>query len=206
METQTTQFVQSCITKLSSGDPGERKAARDEMIGAAAARLRIMAGRMLRDYPAVAEESGDLLAEAYLRLERALQAEGVLEQMRTAEDFFKLAACQIRRELIDLARGSHRRAQRIVSSSGSTSVSGMTPPQHQDSAQGPATLAQRAEFFHAVEQLPDDERTAFELVWIDGLSKVEAAAALGVTEAAIRRRLLKAQGKLFDLFGGEPPF
>ena len=54
METQTTQFVRACIGRLSSGDAADRKAARDEQIGGAAARLRGMAGRMLRDYPAVA--------------------------------------------------------------------------------------------------------------------------------------------------------
>jgi RNA polymerase sigma-70 factor (ECF subfamily) len=196
----TTRFVQACIVRLNRGDEAERKASRDDLITAASGRLRHMAGQMLRDYPNVAVESGDLLAEAYLRLERALQAPGVLERMQTAADFFRLAACQIRRELLDLATAAQRRLVTLADEA--TSATG---PRRADPAHGPATLARRAEFFRAIDQLPEEERTAFELIWVQGLTKVEAAAALGVSEAAIRRRLLKAQTRLYDLFDGEPP-
>jgi hypothetical protein len=56
---------------------------------------------MLRDFPRVRrwEESGDVCQNAAVRLGRAL------DEVRppTARDFFRLAALQIRRELLNLA-------------------------------------------------------------------------------------------------------
>ena len=44
----------------------------------------------------------------------------------------------------------------------------------------------------AIEQLPDDQREAFDLVRIQGLTTVEAAAVLDVSDVTIRRRLNRA--------------
>jgi hypothetical protein len=57
---------------------------------------------MLRDFPGVHrwEETDDVLQNAQLRLNRALGA----AQPPTVAELFRLAAAQVRRELIDLAR------------------------------------------------------------------------------------------------------
>src|SRR5262245_13393088 len=64
-------------------------------------RLRRLARRMLRQHPAVRrwEQTDDVLQNALLRLQRALQN----VRPTTAREFFGLAAVQIRYALLDLA-------------------------------------------------------------------------------------------------------
>src|SRR5213075_2855048 len=79
---------------------------RDEVYAAlllrACDRLRVLAGKCLRGFPALRRwvETDDVLQQAMLRLHRALQ------QVRpsTVGEFFALAGLQIRRELHDLHR------------------------------------------------------------------------------------------------------
>ena len=65
-------------------------------------RLTRIAAKMLKGYPGVArwEQGDDVAQNALIRLDRALRA----VTPPTARDFFRLAAAQVRRELIDLAR------------------------------------------------------------------------------------------------------
>src|SRR5262249_22666202 len=90
--------LQHWIDRLRAGDP----AARDRLIGHACARLRrltrpmLRGSRRLRGY----EETDDVLHNAVLRLLPPLQA----PPPATAADFFRLAAQQVRRELLDLSR------------------------------------------------------------------------------------------------------
>jgi RNA polymerase sigma-70 factor (ECF subfamily) len=55
----------------------------------------------------------------------------------------------------------------------------------------------------AIESLPDDEREAFELVRIQGMTIVEAAEITGTTDRTVHRRLSRAlvllTGRLGDL-------
>src|SRR5438874_285030 len=82
-------------------------AALDELVRRCHDRLEAMARRMLSRFPAVrrAEEADDVLQSALIRLERALRE----VQLASTRDFFALAAEQIRRELLDLARYHLRR-------------------------------------------------------------------------------------------------
>ncbi len=90
--------IQGCIDRMRSGDAS----ARDELLAHAADRLTRLTRKMLRDFPGVHrwEQTDDVLQNAALRLCRALGE----VQPPTAADFFRLAAAQIRRELLDLAR------------------------------------------------------------------------------------------------------
>jgi RNA polymerase sigma-70 factor (ECF subfamily) len=45
----------------------------------------------------------------------------------------------------------------------------------------------------AIEGLPEDEREAFDLVGIQGLTHAEAAAVVGVSEKTVQRRLNRAR-------------
>ena len=49
-----------------------------------------------------------------------------------------------------------------------------------------------------IDALPEDERAVFALRALGGLSVEEAAAALGIAEAAVRARYLRARGLLGD--------
>src|SRR5919201_1947156 len=92
----STTVVQAWIDRLRAA------AAREELLAATCERLRRLTRKMLRDYPGVRrwEETGDVLQNALLRLCRALRD----VTPPTARDYFRLAALQIRRELLDLAR------------------------------------------------------------------------------------------------------
>jgi RNA polymerase sigma-70 factor (ECF subfamily) len=48
----------------------------------------------------------------------------------------------------------------------------------------------------ALNELPERQRTAIELRWLRGLNHTEVAAILGVSEAAVRKLVTKALGRL----------
>jgi RNA polymerase sigma-70 factor (ECF subfamily) len=50
----------------------------------------------------------------------------------------------------------------------------------------------------AIEGLPEDEREAFDLVGIQGLTHAEAAAVVGVSERTMQRRLHQARALLAE--------
>src|SRR5262245_52885470 len=76
--------------------------ARDELFRQVSARLERLARKMLRRFPEVArwEQTGDVLQNALPRLLRALE----VVRPGSVREFFGLAAEQLRRTLIDLAR------------------------------------------------------------------------------------------------------
>src|SRR5262249_44655981 len=93
-----TTLIGQLLGRLRDGD----RAVRDQLLGFACERLGRLAHKMVRDFPGVARWEGtdDVLQNATLRLCRALK-DATPESPRS---FFNLAAVQIRRELIDLAR------------------------------------------------------------------------------------------------------
>src|SRR5262249_57018762 len=94
---QTLQ-VQAYLDRLRGGDV----AARGELLNCACERLRRLTRKMIKGYPKVHrwEQTDDVLQNAVIRLQRTLQQLTVT----AARDFFPLAALQIRRELLDLAK------------------------------------------------------------------------------------------------------
>jgi RNA polymerase sigma-70 factor (ECF subfamily) len=188
-----TLTVQVWIDRLRVGDDS----ARDALLMRAFDRLRRLARRMLKGYPAVGrwEETDDVLQNAMIRLDRALRSVAP----PTARDFFRLAAAQIRRELLDLAR-RYRGPEGI----------GV----HHDSREGvevlevthdPGRLAEWTEFHQRVESLPDEDREIVDLLWYQGLTQAEAADTLGVSERTVNRRWLAARVRLCDALGGQLP-
>src|SRR5262245_330879 len=97
MSDATTE-VQARIDRIRAGDP----LAREELLAATCDRLRRLTRKMLKGYPGVRrwEETDDVMQNAVLRLCRALAD----VTPPTARDYFRLAALQVRRELLDLAR------------------------------------------------------------------------------------------------------
>src|SRR5262245_33810256 len=93
----TTQ-LHRILARLCAGD----LTARDELLRAAGPRLERLARKMLRGFPDVArwEQTEDIFQNAVVLLLRALTQ----IQPESVRDFFALAATQMRRELLDLAR------------------------------------------------------------------------------------------------------
>jgi RNA polymerase sigma factor (sigma-70 family) len=209
-DTLTTQEIQAWIHRLADADESVRQSARTGLVTAAFERLQALARRMLRDYPAVrrgGEETGDVLSAAYQRLDRAMRDEGVLAQMRTPRDFLRLATLQVRRELRDLADRQRVRQRHFTAPplpGDDASLTAAAPPV--DETASPTKLALWSDFHRQVEQLPDDEREVFELLWYQELSQADAAQVIGVAEKTVQRRWLAARLRLHDLLGGELPF
>lgn len=187
-----TSYIRRQIERLQAGDT----AARDELIAAAMERLEKLARKMLKSYPAVArwEETPDIVQQASIRLMRALEQVPVASQ----RDFFGLAAAQIRRELLDLAR--HYRGPCGLGSnhhSGGELIADCHP------AEADTDLERWAEFHAAVERLPDRVREAFMLSYYQGRTQPEIAELLGVNERTVRRWYMEAQVHLGRQLGGD---
>jgi RNA polymerase sigma-70 factor (ECF subfamily) len=200
---QTVQ-IQGYLDRLRAGD----EAARAELLGCACERLRSLARKMLRGYPNVHrwEQTDDVLQNASLRLHRTLGQMTV----ETSRDFFRLAALNIRRELLDLAKhhygprgqGAHHGTWGPGDSSATGDDSG---PVAADPSSEPSRLAAWGDFHEQIGALPDEEREVFDLLWYQGLSQSEAAELLGVAERTIKRRWQSARLLLHEALGGEVP-
>ncbi len=185
LHTPTTSALQSCLDRLRQGD----EAARKELLNVSCERLRCLAHEMFKDYARLRrwEETADVLQNALLRLYRALQT----VTPPTLRDFYRLAALEIRRELLDLARhyfgpqgeGKHHHSQGDSAREGSSCA---TPA---DPTLEPADLAHWTEFHQQASALPDEEREVFELIWYQGLAQTEAAELLGVCARTIKSPL-----------------
>jgi RNA polymerase sigma-70 factor (ECF subfamily) len=191
--------IQGWIARLQAGDP----AARDALLAAAGERLRSLAHRMLQTYPRVQrwEQTDDVLQNALLRLHRTLKD----VPPASVSDFLRLAALNIRRELLDLAKhyyGPQGHGAHQVT----IGPDQETPPEPAGQASlDPGRLEVWSHFHEQVAGLPDDERTVVDLLWYQGLSQAEAAQVLGVNERTIKRRWQSARIKLHDALQGEPP-
>jgi RNA polymerase sigma-70 factor (ECF subfamily) len=183
------------VERLRDGD----RAAREEMLRAVHARLERLARKMLRRFPDVGrwEETGDLLQNAVLRLLHALQQVAPT----SVRDFFGLAAEQMRRELLDLAR--HYRTRRICGPShaadpGGTQSGGPMPDPTAPGADGD-DLEKWSAFHEAVDRLPAEQREVVGLLYYHGWTQAEAAEQLGVSKRTVQRHWAAALLALHDL-------
>jgi RNA polymerase sigma-70 factor (ECF subfamily) len=199
-----TTVIQGWLARLQAGDDS----ARDTLLASARDRLAKLARKMLKGYPGVArwEQPDDIVQNALIRLDRSLRAVAP----PTARDFFCLAAAQVRRELIDLARhyqgpqglGAHH----ATPAGRGDSADGVAPAAAApETTYDPGRLASWAEFHAAVAALGDADRELFDLLWYQGLTQAEAAALLGVTERTVNSRWLAARVRLGDSLGGQLP-
>jgi RNA polymerase sigma-70 factor (ECF subfamily) len=200
---QTVQ-VQGWLDRLQAGDESARK----ELLNCACERLTRLTRKMLKGYPRLKrwEQTDDVLQNAAVRLYRALG------QVRpaSAADFFRLAALNIRRELLDLAKhyyGPQGRGAKHASVGQARGDESGTPAAYEPPApgEGPDRLAAWTEFHAQIDRLPDEERETFDLLWYQGLSQAEAASLLNVSERTIKRRWQSARLKLHEALHGELP-
>src|SRR5262245_26372568 len=200
-----TLHIQAYLDRIRCGD----ETARGELLSFACERLRNLARKMLRGYPNVHrwEQTDDVLQNAAIRLHRTLQQIPV----QTPLDFFRLAALNIRRELLDLSthyygpqgQGAHHATWGPGDSSTTRPDAGLAAPH--DPSDDPARLAAWGEFHEQIGSLPGEDREVFDLIWYQGLSQAEAAELLNVSERTIKRRWQSARLKLYEALEGEVP-
>jgi RNA polymerase sigma-70 factor (ECF subfamily) len=180
-EPHTTQ-LHAWIGQMRAGD----LAARDELLRGVSQRLEALARHMLRRFPVVArwEETGDVLTPALLRLLDALEVV-TPESMRR---FYGLAAEQLRRQLLDLAR-RYRGPQGLGANQASWPGAGPEgrAPEPVDPRSDRDDLERWCAFHEEVERLPTEEREVVGLVFYHGWSQAEVAELFGVTVRTVQR-------------------
>ena len=183
--------LQALLDQAGQGD----EQAYGELLSVASTRLHKLARKMLRDFPRLRrwEETDDVFQTAAMRLHRSL-SEVKPESVR---QFLGLAATQIRRTLIDLARHHYG-----PEGHGAKHESGTNNAKQNDEADSPETLASWAEFHQQVDTLPEAEREVFQLVWYSGTTQKEAAELRGISERTVLRRYHCAKLSLRDSLHG----
>jgi RNA polymerase sigma-70 factor (ECF subfamily) len=198
-EQSTSAAVQRFLDAL-AGDTPPEPAVR-ELLERAVRRLQLLSGAVLhRSYPRLTQPPLNLSTDELLGGVVA----GLLTAMRTVRprtvrEFFALAAQHMRWQLNDLAR----RLDKQPALAGLDEEGVPAPP---SSGSGLTPDARR--MLEAIDGLPEDEREAFNLVRIQGLTYPEAAEVVGVSAKTVQRRLNRARvllaEQLADLRPGPP--
>ncbi len=197
-----TRQIQGWIDRLRGGD----ESAREELFKCAYGRLTQLTRKMLRGYGRVRrwEETDDVMQNAALRLYRSLAD----VKPATVADFFRLAALNVRRELLDLAKHyygpqGHGANYQTQGAADTSAPARLEPTQAGDDT--PDQLALWTEFHRRAGELPEEERDVFGLLWYQGLTQAEAAEVLGVSERTVKRWWQSARLKLHEALGGQLP-
>ena len=195
---QTAQ-LQAWLDRMRAGD----SAARDELFRRLSDRLERLARKMLRSFPGVArwEQTGDILQQAAPRLLRALDTVRP-DSMRA---FFGLAAAQMRRTLIDLAR-HYQGPHGLGANHASHATPAIGPAEDTpDRANTLGDLERWSAFHEAVDALPDEEREVFGLLFYHGLTQAEVAEVLELSTRTVRRHWHSACVRLREALHGDFP-
>ena len=193
-----------CLARLAAGD----QSARDELVEIACGRMRELAHRMLVRYPAVRryDDTDDVVQNASLRLYRAM-GEIVPTDSR---GLLGLAALQIRRELLDLAR-KHASPNSYAANHDSNAIGGggdtrrMIVDGAADERLDAEALDRWTRFHEAVATLPEAEREVFGLVWYMGLEQQEIGTLVGCSIRTVKRRWDKGKSLVIAALGGAHP-
>jgi RNA polymerase sigma-70 factor (ECF subfamily) len=188
-EERTTFVVQRYLDELAADTPDEQ--AVRALLDRAVSRLHQLCGALLhRSYPRLTQPPLNLRAEELLgavveRLLKALRA----ARPKNPRQFFSLACQHMRWELNEMARRLDGQPAAVelnetLVPAPASSDSGLTPGSHRMLA--------------AIAALPEEEREAFDLVRIQGLSQAEAGEVLGVSAATVNRRVNRGLQLLLD--------
>jgi RNA polymerase sigma-70 factor (ECF subfamily) len=179
-EEQTTAVVQRYLDELAGDTPAEPIVR--ALLDRVAHRLHLLCATLLyRSYPHLTQpllyvQADELLGVVEERLLKALR-ESRPENVR---QFFAIANQHMRWELNELARRLDYQAAGAELCEGkvpslASSASGLTP--------------EGRRMLQAISELPEDEREAFDLVRVQGMTQEEAALVLGVSSVTVKRRL-----------------
>jgi RNA polymerase sigma-70 factor (ECF subfamily) len=182
--------LQNLIDLAFDGDSSSK----DALLAHAGERLLKLTRSMFRGYPSLRrwEQTDDVFQNSMIRLHRAL-AEVKVESVR---HFFNLAALQVRRELLDLAKkhfgpegiGANHHTDGLPADDKGGSL--------HDKAEQPRDLSEWTEFHSLVERLPAEELEVFNLVYYEGLTQEEAARVLGISFRTLKRRWQSAKVRM----------
>jgi RNA polymerase sigma-70 factor (ECF subfamily) len=190
----TTVVIQRYLNELDGDEPAEPIVR--GLLDRAVRRLHLLCTNVLhRKYrrltlPPLNLQSDELVDAVVERLLKAMRS----VRPHNVRQFFALANQHIRWELNDLARRLDRQPTLLE-----LHAEIVPAPAVSDSVLSPSGRR----VLEAIDRLPDDEREAFDLVRIQGLTWGEAAEVLGVSARTVQRRLNSSlvllAGELGDL-------
>ena len=184
--------LQNLIDRSLRGDT----AAHDELMHHACDRLLRLTRKMFHGFPQLRrwEQTDDVFQNSMVKLHRALAEVRVV----SVRHFFNLAAVQIRRELLDLAKhhfGPHgNAANHHTDGQPADEVGGSL---HVATSE-PQTPESWKLFHKLVDTLSADEQEIVNLVFYEGLSQEEAAKLLGMSSRTFKRRWQTVKVKLSE--------
>jgi RNA polymerase sigma-70 factor (ECF subfamily) len=176
----TTAAVQRYLDELAQDSPAEPIVR--ALLERAVRRLHLLCATMLyRSYPRLTQpplnlQADELLSAVAERLLKALRE----ARPRTVRQFFALANQHMRWELNDLARRLDEQPAAVELQEG------LVPA---PASSGSGLTADGRRMLETIGDLPDDEREAFDLVRVQGMTQAEAAQVIGVSAATVKRRL-----------------
>jgi RNA polymerase sigma-70 factor (ECF subfamily) len=195
-EENTTAVVQRYLCELTGEAPVDPVVR--VLLGRAVLRLQRLCATMLHHdyprltYPPLNLQTDELLSAVVERLLKALRE----VRPRTVREFFALAGQHLRWELNDLARRLDNQPAAVELREGQV-------PAPASSGSGLSPNGRR--MLEAIDSLPDDEREAFDLVRIQGLTFAEAAELLVVAPRTVQRRLDRGLRLLTERLGDLGP-
>jgi RNA polymerase sigma factor (sigma-70 family) len=196
-EEPTTAAIQRYLDALPQDAAAEAMVC--ELLERAVARLRLLCAALLyRGYPRLTQpplnlETDEMLGGVVAGLLTAMRT----VRPRTVRQFFALATQHMRWQLNDLARRLDQQPAQVALTDGGV------PAQPPSSASMLTPEARR--IWEAIDGLLEEEREAFDLVRIQGLTQAEAAGIVGTSVKTVQRRLNRARlhlaERLADLQG-----
>ena len=195
-EEHTSAAVQRYLDELAGDTPAEPVVR--ALLERAVRRLHLLCASLLqRSYPRLTRPPLNLQVEELLGavVERLLKA---LREARpaTVRQFFALAGQHMCWELNDLAR-------RLDEGPTAVGLDERLVPAPPDSDSGLSSEGRR--ILEAIDSLPGEEREAFDLVKIQGLTHAEASEVLGVSVTTVKRWVRRGLRLLTDQLGDLGP-
>lgn len=193
--------IQACLDKLSAGDP----TAKDSLLAIAYDRLEHRARQMLAGFQLLkgSYETNDVLHEAYIGLHKSLDA----IHPENPRQFLGLVALHIRRKLIDLYR--HCRGPESYEANRATNAfRGTDGVVRHYVDQYPDTGADTGDsrwvrLLEEVSTLNTEDQELFGFRFINGMTHIQIAAQLAVSEKTVIRRWNAVKAELQRRLGVE---
>jgi RNA polymerase sigma-70 factor (ECF subfamily) len=185
MRDQHDASIENCLGQLASGDDSARRV----VIELASERLYRLTRAMFHQFPALRnwEETPDIHQRAMLKLYQALGD----VRPENPRQLFNLAALQVKRILLDLARhyspppdGGQRHP---VPASQSADADAIIQNKPMDESLQPGNLDHWTMFHEKISGLPDAEREVTMLLFYDGLGQSEVAELMQVSIRTVKR-------------------
>lgn len=187
----TTHHLDNLLTLFKKGD----EKSKIQIVEFSFKRFKKLAKRMIASYPLLRTkaDTDDLLQNFIIRLTKAI--ESIIPN--NSADFFQLASVLMRNELIDMGR-------KLFGKDGAKkNFEQTTDPKDLDAKEpgdGPAGILEWVEFHESIEELPEEEKAVFQLIFYQGFTQEDVASLLGFSLKTVFRRWTKSKLILSDKF------